>query len=627
MKLQLVALCLAVSAVSLISHVTQLALYQQQRQYLQSQQQPHFVHPPPSLDEIKSRGVDQPSCETGHSTKPDFGLVTKATCYMDELFHVPQTLRYSLLHNFSYYDPMITTPLGAYVLPAVVVHAMRSLTAATATQPPVPQATVHAASPGAREEMQMALLIAQGCSGSAAEPNGVVASLLQLSCGVFTAVVQSAKEVLPEYMTDMLDAVTPRSFVEYVHVMRRTSSVGHAVFWVWACVSVATFQSRSSHVVQQGHISCTVSRCLLCFLFPPLLFSSLLVYTDTTSAALTAAVLVFFPTGFSAPSFGTFVKVFVVSVIGLCAVLVRQTNIVWLFFAASRFLLERLAASIICSPRSQPSSVSSVVDAARTALFVLSPAIAVACLFVMFVVANGGIVLGDKSSHQPALHLAQIVYLLGSFCLFFPAVSLRSFARHFSLGNWKCMVWCSAWILASAFLLENYAIFHPYLVADNRHYTNVLYRKVLVSVVKRIVLFTPLSLVGTFFVYDVIVGQAVTGSDVARTSPGHVAADRAVCDRMAEVYRVVRHGELLLFLFCSLAICVPQQLIEFRYFAPIAMTCLLLRKTRRDCSSNQSAIAEWIDVFFAIAIHLVTCYVFVEKTFTAPDSSVGRFMW
>ena len=42
--------------------------------------------------------------------------------YMDEVFHVPQAMQYALLDDYTSWDPMITTPPGAYAFAYALVR-------------------------------------------------------------------------------------------------------------------------------------------------------------------------------------------------------------------------------------------------------------------------------------------------------------------------------------------------------------------------------------------------------------------------------------------------------------------------------------------------------------------------
>ena len=100
-------------------------------------------------------------------------------------------------------------------------------------------------------------------------------------------------------------------------------------------------------------------------------------------------------------------------------------------------------------------------------------------LFVAFVAWNGGIVVGDRSAHVAVFHPTQLLYFcafsLGfsaPFCVTKARVFLLYCRRHYFLLALACL-------LAYA-TVDGYTLAHPYLLADNRHYTFYLWRKVLV---------------------------------------------------------------------------------------------------------------------------------------------------
>jgi alpha-1,2-glucosyltransferase len=102
--------------------------------------------------------------------------------------------------------------------------------------------------------------------------------------------------------------------------------------------------------------------------------------------------------------------------------------------------------------------------------------------FVAFVVWNGGITLGDKEAHAPTLHLMQPLYL-ALFCLasagpllLQPAV-LRHARGVLSAAPVLCMLSMLCAGAAAAHCVQRYSLVHPYLLADNRHYTFYLWRR------------------------------------------------------------------------------------------------------------------------------------------------------
>lgn len=104
---------------------------------------------------------------------------------------------------------------------------------------------------------------------------------------------------------------------------------------------------------------------------------------------------------------------------GCLSVLVRQTNIIWLVFIACYTLPRNRSFPkfLIYSIRSAPRLLLSWSSV--SALFVCC------CLFVVFLVVNGGIVVGDHSNHRPVPHLMQLWYLVA-----IASLSLIALLRH-----------------------------------------------------------------------------------------------------------------------------------------------------------------------------------------------------
>jgi alpha-1,2-glucosyltransferase len=103
--------------------------------------------------------------------------------------------------------------------------------------------------------------------------------------------------------------------------------------------------------------------------------------------------------------------------------------------------------------------------------------------FVAFVVWNGSITLGDKEAHAPTLHLMQPLYF-ALFCLVSagplllqPAV-LRRLRAALSAAPLLCVLSTACAGAAAVLCVRRYSLVHPYLLADNRHYTFYLWRRV-----------------------------------------------------------------------------------------------------------------------------------------------------
>lgn len=240
--------------------------------------------------------------------------------------------------------------------------------------------------------------------------------------------------------------------------------------------------------------------CTICFL-PPLWFFGFLYYTDVASVWLTLACWTLYNDLATAPRLRTGTLIAAISTL---AVLVRQTNIVWVGFCAAQALLARTP----MKGTGLVAEVSGVVTAAvgrRRGEFWRSTAVMAAPMLPMlvgcaaFIAWNGSIVLGDKSNHQAGVHLPQMGYFLAfatGFGLFPLLHSLTPKHTRAQSGSLARSVVSPAAVVAKAALgsptgfltlaasfaafyiaVDRFTIDHPFLLADNRHYTFYLWRR------------------------------------------------------------------------------------------------------------------------------------------------------
>lgn len=216
-------------------------------------------------------------------------------------------------------------------------------------------------------------------------------------------------------------------------------------------------------------------------------------------------------------------------------------------------------------------------------------------IFGFFVFVNKGIVVGDRSNHQASTHLVQIFYFLAFSCFFTWPSILFAPKKLKHLATW--LQSNLKFILAVALplmtlIIYNFTYEHPFLLADNRHYTFYLWSRVFRrhDLVKYAL--APLYLTCGYLVYRNLTS---TGKSLAW---------------------------LIAYALCVLAVLVPQRLIEFRYFIlPFYMYRLNMNQT-----SLREVLAELV---FNALINLVTIYLFFTKTFVWPNepTEIQRFMW
>ena len=391
--------------------------------------------------------------------------------------------------------------------------------------------------------------------------------------------------------------------------------------------------------------------CTICFL-PPLWFFGFLYYTDLASIWLVLACLTLYnDLNLPTPSSSHFTNSALITLTSVLAVLVRQTNIVWVAFCAAQALLSR----VLTTP-SRHSAVlrelSAVVGAAvgkeRGKFWKLvtrnaAPLVPMLVGCAWFVRWNGSIVLGDKSNHQAGLHLPQLGYFIafasgfGVFPLLFslsspgsaksdsqravlPALidSIRSAVTTVASAMVSTVSGLASLtvVLASFYwAVERYTIDHPFLLADSRHYTFYVWRAfrktyalpgLPVAVEPRFAL-VPVYALGLF---------------------GWTLALRRA--RRGALFSVMLWG-------ATAATLVPTPLVEPRYYL---LSYALLRIYMHTVSGGEERrLRLWylaLEVLLYAVVNMVTVGLFVAKPFEWASSAVDqrrgegttmRFIW
>ncbi|KAK9290120.1 hypothetical protein L1049_008284 [Liquidambar formosana] len=224
-----------------------------------------------------------------------------------------------------------------------------------------------------------------------------------------------------------------------------------------------------------------------------------------------------------------------------------------------------------------------------------SPFFVVLVAFIAFIRWNGSVVLGAKEAHAVSPHFAQILY--------FSLVSALAMAPlHFTLGKAADLLW-SFWknrplsffqvfmALIGGFLsVHFFSIAHPYLLADNRHYPFYLWRKVIKAHWLMKYLLVPL------YVYSWLSIFSILG-------------------------KVQRKIWVLVYFLASAAVLVPAPLIEFRYYT-IPFYLLMLHSHIYDTRS-------WLLMgILYIALNSFTMMMFLYRPFHWDhERGIQRFIW
>jgi alpha-1,2-glucosyltransferase len=223
------------------------------------------------------------------------------------------------------------------------------------------------------------------------------------------------------------------------------------------------------------------------------------------------------------------------------------------------------------------------------------PYFLVILMFIAFIFFNDGIVVGDRSNHKASFHLCQIFYFF-SFSIFFSlSTVIFSYKKlknliHFFLQNSKMLL---IFVLPTfCLLVKHFSFEHPFLLADNRHFTFYIWSKLMRRYEFVRYLLTPIYLACMYLVYRNLAGKTI--------------------------------GWFIAFAVCLLISVVPQQLIEFRYFI---IPYYIYRFNSISSSFSYKEIIS--EIIFNLILNTVTIYIFLYRTFywsNAPGE-IQRFMW
>ncbi len=311
------------------------------------------------------------------------------------------------------------------------------------------------------------------------------------------------------------------------------------------------------------------SSALLVLAYPLNLFYSFLYYTDSAATffVLLTALLVqnrrFTPSGVAA----------------LIAVLVRQTNIVWVFGLCLWECIERF--------RKRETVWHTVYIILRDLWIHLL--LGVGFFGFIIFINKGSIVVGHQEHHAFSLHFAQFNYLVLT-CIgaLGPWVWLRIMRNASASAPQKLKLTIILFIL-SVCASEFGTVAHPFILSDNRHYSFYFYRY---FVSKRWI---------RSLIFPVVVSVSIVHADLF--------SRKSASSRIG----------LCILSTCALICIVPTPLLELRYFN-IPMSLLLAQQQLQ--TSERRRI-----LLFFMAVNLITVIVFVFRSYVGADGSIARFMY
>ncbi|KAL8563505.1 hypothetical protein ACOMHN_066172 [Nucella lapillus] len=338
--------------------------------------------------------------------------------------------------------------------------------------------------------------------------------------------------------------------------------------------------------------------------FPVLYFFSFLYYTDPTATFFALTIYYLSLCGYHFPA----------ALAGVFGIVCRQTNILWVMFSAGITLspillrwiqLDKkegdgqgkplsdwsvLSKTLSLIGRSCRYNPKSLVDLVLEMIKGVWSYVLVGVGFLAFVIINEGIVVGDRSNHQPCLNFPQLFYFLfvTTFFAFMYMVSVKKvvdFVRYCLSNPGKTILF----FLIAVVFVTKFMFFHEYNLADNRHYNFYFLSKIV-----RRNEYAKFVLIPGYYYAFVTFWSLLQGKDVFWK---------------------------LSYLICTTACVVPQRMIEFRYF----IVPYLIFRLNMPMPSKLFLTAE---VMFYFAVNALTVYMYAYKPFVwANADSLQRFMW
>ncbi|XP_046481620.1 dol-P-Glc:Glc(2)Man(9)GlcNAc(2)-PP-Dol alpha-1,2-glucosyltransferase isoform X1 [Neodiprion pinetum] len=271
-------------------------------------------------------------------------------------------------------------------------------------------------------------------------------------------------------------------------VLRGINLIGtFANFFVVYQILTSSIERRQYGAKQKSHDQRQQWTILIASLniaiLPPLYFLLFLYYTDVISTNLVLLMYLFYiKRRFKTSAFA-----------GVLAVLFRQTNIVWVAWICLELGMDILEKKnpnrIHKSFKNTPAYVKLLWDNAKEEILggrftnlaaeifgVLLPYLLIGLSFAIFILWNKGIVLGDRSAHVATFHVPQIFYC----SVFFAFFAWPYFISHvidflrFAKARWGLTTLA---LLLVGIIVRYNTLVHPYLLADNRHYTFYVWNK------------------------------------------------------------------------------------------------------------------------------------------------------
>ncbi|SCU88860.1 LAME_0E01398g1_1 [Lachancea meyersii CBS 8951] len=213
---------------------------------------------------------------------------------------------------------------------------------------------------------------------------------------------------------------------------------------------------------------------LMCF--PLLATFYFLYYTDVWS---TIFILESLTLAITLP-FGETKSIWLSALCALVSCYFRQTNIVWNLFVMVVVIERRALIQKDFNTVNLNNYLKFVIHALENFAQLCVPYCVNFALFGVFVLYNRSLTLGDKDNHTAGIHLVQVFYCITFIMIFSMPIWISKMGLRYYQGRVLTKRFRTALeLLAMMLVIRFFTVVHPFLLADNRHYTFYIFKKII----------------------------------------------------------------------------------------------------------------------------------------------------
>lgn len=314
------------------------------------------------------------------------------------------------------------------------------------------------------------------------------------------------------------------------------------------------------------------------------------------------------------------------AIAGLSASITRQTNVVWHAFLVVDIITEETVRTF----KERTPTVRNVFMQVGEMIYKHPAHAAVGSVYIVGVLMNGGVVVGDRNRHEKDMHYAMFAYFMA-----FHALSYLMFQVWKWDETWKTlkkglrfdrlMQLVAIMGVMTAIVVATGDEVHPFILADNRHYTFYFYRRWLLKSEWHRLALVPLYALGLWSL--LLESCAIDRAE----NEEETSAEEKVQKHLQRMRRRWERATDVTLLICSFVSVVPSALLEPRYFVVGNLFMTLQRAARLERGSKKVG---WIMALVLITVNVLLMYVFAEMKFNRisdkhmpDDTSPGRFMF